>query len=128
PRTRRPRLPRSHHVHKPPRTASQPAQAFLDRRPRYAQTPQRPALIDGSVPHTYIGRPMPRLEDPRFLRGQGQYTDDFVKPDQTYAAFVRSPHAHARIKSIRLEQAANAPVVVLLLTGQDYLDDGCQGI
>jgi carbon-monoxide dehydrogenase large subunit len=80
------------------------------------------------MPETYIGRPMPRLEDPRFLRGEGQYTDDFAKPDQTYAAFVRSPHAHARITSISQDRAVKAPGVLLILTGQDYVDDGCQGI
>jgi carbon-monoxide dehydrogenase large subunit len=71
---------------------------------------------------------MPRLEDPRLLRGEGEYTDDFSKPDQAYAAFVRSPHAHARITSISVDQAAKAPGVILVLTGRDYVDDGRQGI
>ncbi len=78
--------------------------------------------------YTYIGRPLRRLEDSRFLRGEGQYTDDFSKPGQAYAAFVRSPHAHARVHFIRSAAAASAPGVLLVLTGQDYVADGCQGL
>src|SRR5262247_3737350 len=61
------------------------------------------ANSDGvSAPHArdaFIGRAMPRFEDLRFVRGAGNYTDDVSVPDQTYAAFVRAPHAHARIVS-----------------------------
>ena len=45
-----------------------------------------------------IGQPLRRREDQRFLTGAGQYTDDVVMHGQTYAAFLRSPYAHARIK------------------------------
>src|SRR5215475_707883 len=48
----------------------------------------------------YIGRPMPRFEDLRLVRGAGNYTDDVSVPAQTYAVFVRTPHAHARIVAI----------------------------
>ena len=47
-----------------------------------------------------IGKSIVRKEDFRFLTGVGQYTDDVQMPRQTYAAFLRSPHAHARILSI----------------------------
>jgi aerobic carbon-monoxide dehydrogenase large subunit len=71
---------------------------------------------------------MPRLEDARLLRGNGRYTDDWHLPDQTWAAFVRSPHAHARILSIQTRAAAAAPGVLAVLTGAEYLADGCVGI
>src|SRR5262245_7091935 len=48
----------------------------------------------------FIGRPMPRLEDLRLITGQGRYTDDFSYPGETHAAFVRSPHPHARVVGI----------------------------
>ena len=49
---------------------------------------------------TGIGAAVRRKEDFRFITGQGQYTDDVVRPGETRAVFVRSPHAHAKIKSI----------------------------
>jgi carbon-monoxide dehydrogenase large subunit len=55
-----------------------------------------------------IGKPLQRREDYRFLTGAGQYTDDVVLPGQTYGYFLRSPHAHARIKSIDTSKAAKA--------------------
>ncbi|HEV7664588.1 MAG TPA: xanthine dehydrogenase family protein molybdopterin-binding subunit [Chloroflexota bacterium] len=76
----------------------------------------------------YVGRPLPRLEDERLLRGQGRYTDDWTLPDQTFAAFVRSPHAHARVLAIDLTAAQAAPGVVAVLTAADYLADGCVGL
>ena len=70
-------------------------------------------MTDMSVPPlSPIGQPLRRREDERFLTGAGQYTDDVVMPHQTYAAFLRSPYAHARIKSINLEAAKKAPGVV----------------
>ena len=48
----------------------------------------------------YIGRPLPRFEDRRLVTGRGRFTDDFSFDGQAYAAFVRSPHAHARIEAI----------------------------
>ena len=47
-----------------------------------------------------IGQPIRRKEDHRLLTGRGQFSDDFNLPGQTYAAFVRSPHPHARIRGI----------------------------
>jgi carbon-monoxide dehydrogenase large subunit len=76
----------------------------------------------------YIGRPLPRFEDARFVRGGGRYTDDIVLPGQTYAVFVRSPHAHADIAAIDVAGAGARPGVVGVLTGADYLSDGHLGI
>ena len=52
-----------------------------------------------------IGQPVLRFEDPRLLRGQGRYINDVNLPGQAYAVFVRSPHAHAKIRSIDVEAA-----------------------
>ena len=49
---------------------------------------------------TGIGAAVRRKEDLRFITGKGHYTDDVMRPGQTHAVFVRSPHAHAKIKSI----------------------------
>jgi len=66
-----------------------------------------------------IGVSVLRKEDYRFLTGAGQYTDDVTLPDQAYAAFVRSPHAHAAIKRISIEKAKTAPGVIGVYTGAD---------
>src|SRR5689334_7747091 len=68
---------------------------------------------------TYIGAAIKRKEDYRFLTGAGNYTDDVAMPHQTYASFVRSPHAHAKIKGIRKDKALKAPGVVAIFTGED---------
>ena len=66
-----------------------------------------------------IGARVQRKEDYRFLTGTGQYTDDVALPNQSYAVFVRSPHAHAVIKKINLEKAKKAPGVLAVYTGED---------
>jgi carbon-monoxide dehydrogenase large subunit len=66
-----------------------------------------------------IGARIARKEDYRFLTGAGQYTDDVTIQRQTHAVFVRSPHAHARIKSIRKDKALKAPGVIAVFTGED---------
>ena len=66
-----------------------------------------------------VGARIARKEDYRFLTGTGQYTDDVALPNQTYAAFVRSPHAHAVIKKINFEKAKKAPGVLAVYTGED---------
>ncbi|MFZ1909236.1 MAG: xanthine dehydrogenase family protein molybdopterin-binding subunit [Burkholderiales bacterium] len=66
-----------------------------------------------------IGARVERKEDYRFLTGAGQYTDDVALPRQTWAAFVRSPHAHAKIKSIKKDKALKAPGVLAVYTGED---------
>jgi carbon-monoxide dehydrogenase large subunit len=67
-----------------------------------------------------IGARIERKEDYRFLTGAGQYTDDVDLPRQTYAAFVRSPHAHAAIKKIDLNKAKSSPGVLAIYTGEDF--------
>ena len=86
-------------------------------------------MTDMSVPPmSPIGQPLRRREDERFLTGAGQYTDDVVMPRQTFAAFLRSPHAHARIKSINLDAAKKAPGVVQIFTGADLAEAKVGGL
>ena len=66
-----------------------------------------------------IGAPMPRVEDARLLSGQGRYVADLELPRMLHAAFVRSPHAHARIVGIDTAAARQAPGVVACLTGAE---------
>ncbi len=72
---------------------------------------------------TGIGASVRRKEDQRFITGKGHYTDDINRPGQTYAYFLRSPHAHAKIKSIDTKAAAAAPGVVAVLTGTELAAD-----
>src|SRR5581483_6243469 len=72
---------------------------------------------------TGIGAAVRRKEDIRFITGKGQYTDDVVRPGETRAVFVRSPHAHARIKSIDTVPAAAMRGVVAVLTGAELAAD-----
>lgn len=69
------------------------------------------------LPH--IGEALRRKEDYRFLTGSGQYTDDINLPNMRYAVFVRSPHAHATIKSIDASRAEGMPGVAKVFTGKD---------
>jgi carbon-monoxide dehydrogenase large subunit len=66
-----------------------------------------------------LGKSVGRKEDPRFIRGKGRYVDDIVLPGMLYMALVRSPYAHARIKSIDTSEALAAPGVKLVITGED---------
>jgi carbon-monoxide dehydrogenase large subunit len=75
-----------------------------------------------------IGKSLLRREDQRFLTGTGQYTDDVVMPGQTYGVFLRSPHAHARIRSIDLSRARAAPGVVAIFTGADLAEAKVGGL
>src|SRR5438132_2835966 len=65
-----------------------------------------------------VGQAVRRTEDIRFVTGRGRYTDDLHFPNETFACFVRSPHAHARI-SINVEAASAAPGVLDVLTHED---------
>src|SRR5207245_2781701 len=60
----------------------------------------------------YFGAAVLRREDPRFLRGEGRFVDDVTLPGLLQAAFLRSPHAHARIVAIRTERAKKMPGAV----------------
>jgi len=72
----------------------------------------------------FIGKSVKRREDDRFLTGNGQYTDDIVMHGQTYAYFVRSPYAHARLTSIDTAAARAADGVVAVFTGADLAGVG----
>jgi carbon-monoxide dehydrogenase large subunit len=71
-----------------------------------------------------FGKALKRREDPRFITGRGQYVDDVKLPGMTYAAFVRSPHAHARIRGIDAAGARRLPGVAAVYTGQEVLVGG----
>src|SRR4249920_2839120 len=64
-----------------------------------------------------MGHSMKRKEDPRFIRGQGKYIDDFVLPGMLYMDIVRSPYAHARIKKIDTSKALKIPGVLAVIDG-----------
>ncbi len=66
-----------------------------------------------------IGCARKRKEDPRFIQGKGYYVDDVQLPDMLFGSIVRSPHAHARIKSINKEKALAVPGVHAVLTADD---------
>ncbi len=70
-----------------------------------------------------IGAAVRRKEDQRFVTGKGHYTDDVSRPGQTYAVFVRSPHAHAKIRKIDTKAAASMPGVLAVLTGAELEAD-----
>ena len=67
-----------------------------------------------------IGQPVPRFEDPRLVKGGGRYVADMVFPGMAFGYVLRSPHAHARIRSIDTSKAKAAPGVLAVLTGADY--------
>lgn len=70
-------------------------------------------------PNSYIGRSVPRPNARRLLRGRGQFTDDLTLPRMAHVAFLRSPHAHARIVSLDVDAARTSPGVLLVATGPD---------
>jgi aerobic carbon-monoxide dehydrogenase large subunit len=77
---------------------------------------------------TGIGASVLRKEDKRFLAGRGTFVADIKRPAMTFGVFVRSPHAHARIKAIDLTAALALPGIVAVLTGDDLKRDGVGGI
>src|SRR5882757_135798 len=71
-----------------------------------------------------IGAPLRRVEDRRFLTGNGRFVADIVFPGALHCAIVRSPHAHARIGKVDVSPARSAPGVVAVFTGADMAADG----
>src|SRR2546422_4564147 len=71
-----------------------------------------------------IGEPLPRKEDFRLLTGAGRFSDDVQFDGQVHAAMVRSPHAHALIKTIHTGRASAARGVLGVFTGADCAADG----
>ena len=76
-------------------------------------------MSDHAAPTGWVGRPLKRLEDPRFLRGRATYIDDLALPGLLHVAMLRSPHAHARIQRLDASAAAALPGVAAVLTGED---------
>src|SRR6266404_8913939 len=74
------------------------------------------------VSQRYFGRAMKRVEDPRLIKGIATYVDDLKLPGVLHAEFVRSPHAHAKILSIKTDAAKELPGVVGVFTGADVND------
>src|ERR1700676_3744835 len=72
---------------------------------------------------TGIGAAVRRKEDQRFITGKGRFTADIDRPGEALACFVRSPHAHARIKKIDAKAAAAMPGVLAVLTGTELAAD-----
>ncbi len=70
-----------------------------------------------------IGARVARKEDKRFVTGKGKYVDDVRVHGMTYAHFVRSPHAHAKVKSIDISEAMKKTGVVAVLTGKEIVED-----
>jgi aerobic carbon-monoxide dehydrogenase large subunit len=75
-----------------------------------------------------IGQPVRRKEDRRLLTGRGRYGDDLTLPRMAHVAFVRSPHAHARIRAVDKAEALGVPGALAVLSGADYVTDGLKPI
>jgi len=71
-----------------------------------------------------IGQGIPRFEDPRLVKGEGRYVGDMVLPGMAFGHVLRSPHAHARIRSIDVGAARAAPGVLAVLIGADWQASG----
>ena len=80
------------------------------------------ALTALDRPNSYIGRSVPRPNLARLTQGRGQYVSDISLPRMAHVAFVRSPHAHARIVKIEAQQAQQAPGVIAVVTGGELAE------
>ncbi|HEX3708517.1 MAG TPA: xanthine dehydrogenase family protein molybdopterin-binding subunit, partial [Pseudolabrys sp.] len=78
-----------------------------------------PGLSVLDRPNSYIGRSVPRPNLQRLTQGRGQYVSDVTLPRMAHVAFVRSPHAHARIKSIKSDAALKSPGAIAVVTGAE---------
>ena len=74
-----------------------------------------------------MGHSMKRKEDPRFIRGKGNYVDDIKLPGMLYMDIVRSPYAHAKIKNIDTAKALKVPGVLAVITGETWRSTTCTG-
>jgi carbon-monoxide dehydrogenase large subunit len=70
----------------------------------------------------FVGAKVKRREDPRLIRGLGKYVDDIHLPNTLHVAILRSPYAHARIKSLQIEAARQHPGVIMVITGPELKD------
>src|SRR5260370_33171926 len=80
------------------------------------------------MPETFFGKSIKRREDQRLITGKGNFVDDVKIPFTTHAAFVRSPHAHARINKIDARTAKAMKGVLAVYTGKDLLSAGVKPI
>jgi carbon-monoxide dehydrogenase large subunit len=88
-----------------------------------ARTLTEPIMERDKADFRFIGKPIRRAEDERLVTGKGRFSDDFRLDRQTYAAMVRSPHPHARIRGIETAGARALPGVLGIFTGADCLAD-----
>ena len=77
-----------------------------------------PPVRDHATERRWVGRSIRRVEDPKFLRGQGGYIADRITPGTLHAAVLRSPHPHARIVSIDASRARALPGVHAVISGK----------
>jgi CO/xanthine dehydrogenase Mo-binding subunit len=92
----------------------------IEQHPGAAKIASETALQEGA--RRWLGKSINRVEDPRFLRGEGRYVDDIKLANMAHAAIVRSPHAHARIVSIDTSKAEALPGVIRVVTGADVAE------
>ena len=85
-------------------------------------------MVEPTLKTKGIGVPIPRREDERLLRGLGRYTSDHIEKEMSYGIIVRSPYAHAKVKSIDISKALISPGVLAVLSGQDLRADGIKPI
>jgi carbon-monoxide dehydrogenase large subunit len=76
-----------------------------------------------TVTERFVGKPVPRKEDPELLTGQASYVDNMTVPGMVWMALVRPPYVHARILEIDTKAAAAMPGVLAVFTGKDLEDD-----
>ena len=74
------------------------------------------------APEKYVGKPLRRREDPKLMTGEGNFIDDVRLPGLAHAAILRSPVAHAKIRSIDTSRARKMPGVIGVFTGEDFAD------
>ena len=94
---------------------------IIEQDPNAAKVASDTAPEEG-VARRWLGKSINRVEDPRFLRGEGRYIDDIKLPGMAHAAIVGSPHAHAKILAIRTEAAEKLPGVIAVVTGKDVAE------
>src|SRR5215208_4442865 len=90
-------------------------------RPAEESTPMAQPTASPAAPR-YVGAPVRRKEDPRLLRGEGVFVGDLSLPGLLHAAFLRSPHAHARLRRVDLDAARLLPGIVAALAYADIAD------
>ena len=80
---------------------------------------QTPSSVERSAKLKGLGVSRKRVEDVRFTQGKGNYVDDIKMDGMLFGDFVRSPYAHARVKSINIDKAMALPGVIAVLTAKD---------